>query len=159
MSNNITNAWLLGLGANLHVAVGERELQYLLADFPKFTTIPNSPAYCCKVFVWQKEIVPIMDIAQLILGQTITRPANEELIVLATFQSSANQLIQRGAIFISAIPIKIQIEDQQVCNFPPPQTLWQQLAYTCFNHPEQGPVPILNLAQIFLTPALSLRSN
>jgi len=159
MNNNTSIAWLLGLGSNIHVAVGERELQYLLADLPKFITIPNTPTYCCKVFVWQKEIVPVIDIAQLVLGQNITRAENEELIVLATFQANPTASLQRGAILLSAIPSKIYIQDQQVCELPPPKTLWQQLALSCFNHPEKGPVPILSLERIFLTPASSLRSN
>lgn len=160
MSNSNSNAaWLLELGENVCVAVGERELQYLLADLPKFNFISNAPSYCNKVFVWQGEIVPVMDIAQLILGRNIIRPKQEELVVLTTFQAHVNEPLQRGAILLSAIPIKINIQDQQVCDFPSPQDIWQQLAVTCFEHPQKGPVPILNLERIFLTPASSLWSN
>jgi chemotaxis signal transduction protein len=160
MSNTIAaGAWLLDLGVGIHVAVGERELQYLLPDLPKFTTIPNAPSYCCKAFVWQGDIIPVVDIAQLILGQEITRLEQEELIVLAIFQSNDNTLIQRGALFISAIPSKIYVQDQQTCDFPPPQALWQQLSSSCFNHSEIGAVPILNLEKIFLTTATSLWSK
>lgn len=145
-------AWLLSLGGAIYAAVGERELQYLLPDMPQFTHLPNTPPYCNQVFIWQRKIVPVMDLAQLILNEKVIRPVAEELIVLATFQTTTNAPTQYGAILLDAIPIKIKINDEQVCDLPPPITLWQQIALTCFKHPDKGPIPILDLNRIFLTP-------
>lgn len=151
--NHTSYAWLLSLGSAIYAAVGERELQYLLADMPQFTHLPNAPVYCNQVFIWQRKIVPVMDLAQFILKHKAIRLVNEELIVLASFQSHTSTFAQYGAILLDAIPARIQVGDQQVCELPHPKTLWQQIATSCFQHSDKGPIPILDLNRIFLTPA------
>ncbi|KOR31300.1 hypothetical protein TI04_01580 [Achromatium sp. WMS2] len=150
------NAWLLDLGANLFAAVSERGLSYLLADTPKMVYIPNSPDYCCQVLLWEGAIIPVMDIARRIEQREAKRSKANELIVLASFQGSVNAPIEYGALILGDIPHRVRINDDQACELPEPKFLWQQLAVSCFQHEQHGPVPILDLSKIFLTPPVIL---
>lgn len=146
-----TNAWLLDLGDGLHAAVGELEIIHLLPDPPTLFEIPQSPAYCRKVLVWQGEILPLMNIAMRL--SVLAVPKNQMLVAITAFQDYPGAAPHYGALSLDGPPVRIRVDDSLACELPEPQSDWQRLAISCFRLSNQDPVPILDLGQVFSLPS------
>jgi len=146
-------AWLLDLGGGLHAAVGEREMLHLLPDPPTLYRIPQSPPYCRQVLVWEGEVLPLMELARRIPVGEGARTEAQGLIAITAFQEHPGAAPRRGALLLSAAPVRIGVNDAQACALPEPRSVWRRLAIACFEHPARGPIPVLDLARLFLLPA------
>jgi hypothetical protein len=143
------SAWLLELGKGLLAAVGEREMIHLLPDQPLLSQIPQSPVYCNRVFVWQGEIIPLMDLSLRLLA----RPAvPNALLAIVAFEKSPQAKALYGAILLNAPPRRIVVNDNQDCDLPDSPSGWRRLAISCFEQPRCGSVPVLDLAKVFSRP-------
>jgi len=146
-------AWLLDLGGGLHAAVGEREMLHLLPDPPTLYRIPQSPPYCCKVLLWEGEILPLMELARRIPVREVVRTEGRGLIAIIAFQEQPGAASRHGALLLNAPPVRIRVGDAQACALPEPASVWRRLAIACFEQAGRGPVPVLDLARLFLLPA------
>lgn len=147
---NAVNAWLLDLGEGLFAAVGEQEMVHILPDDPRLFEIPQTPAYCRNVLVWSGEIIPLMNLTARISGRSVTY--DQGLVVITAFQEYPGALTQHAALRLRTPPMRIRVDDAQACDLPDPQPIWRDLAAACFEHAEYGPVPVLDLAKVFLLP-------
>jgi len=144
------NAWLLDLGEGLLAAVGELELVHLLPDAPALFDVPQSPAYCRKVLVWQQEILPLMNLATRLLGRPAARGGG--LVAVTAYQERPGADPSYGALMLSAPPVRVRVADSQACGLPEAQPGWRHMAIACFEREGRGPVPVLDLAKVFLPP-------
>lgn len=145
------NAWLLDLGNGLHAAVGELEIVYVLPDPPTLFEIPRSPTYCRKVLVWQGEILPLMNLAMRLSVPAM--PKNRKHVAITVFQDYPGSASHYGALSLGGLPVRIRVNDSFACELPDPQQEWHQLAIACFKLANQGPVPVLDLRQVFSLPS------
>jgi chemotaxis signal transduction protein len=145
-------AWLLDLGGGLFGAVGEREMVHVLPDRPVLQEIPQSPGYCRKVLVWQGEVLPLMDLAGRLAARPRVSEGRPELIAVTAFQQQPGAAPRHGALVLNAPPVRVRVHDAQACELPEPQRRWQRLSIACFQHPDHGPVPVLDLPRVFLLP-------
>lgn len=145
------NAWLLDFGHALHAAVGTRVLLHVI-DNPKLHTVPCSPSYCHSVFSWQGQLLPVMDMASLLTGDTQT----PLLLAIAGYQDQTENVTRFGAFLLSAPPTAIAVSDTQSCPLPEHPVSWSKFSLSCFNYYNEA-IPILNLARIFARPINSTR--
>lgn len=143
-------AWLLDFGEGLLAAVGELEITHMLTDVPELFEIPLCPAYCKKVLVWQGKILPLMDIASRILDYSID--TSRHLVAIAAFQEYSGADVQHGALLLHAPPERISVDDSQACDLSNIQSSCRQFVLACFEHVNFGPVPVLDLYQVFSSP-------
>jgi chemotaxis signal transduction protein len=147
------DAWVLPLRRNLVVAVGALEMMHIIPETPELFEIPRAPSHCRHVIVWEDEILPLTDLAILLLGETvILRDTPERLSTLAAavvYQAGSGQRPQRGALLLNGVPGRSQVNDEQVCELPTTISDWRGLAISCFRHPQYGRVPILDLTHLF----------
>lgn len=146
------NAWLLDLGAGLHAAVGQLEMVHVLPDTPTLFEIPQSPAYCRQVFVWQGEVLPLMDVARRLAARPPSVNGSRGQIVITAFQEYPGAASRHGALSVSTAPVRIRVNDSQARALPESQPGWRRLAIACFEHPDRGPVPVLDLRRLFSLP-------
>jgi chemotaxis signal transduction protein len=145
------NAWLITLSRNLRVAVGEFEMIHVIPDLPPLFEVPRAPSYCRHVTIWERKIVPVMDLARRLLGDaTLTAcSGGDNSTFLAIVARQPEKSFQYGALVLSSVPARVQVDDDQACTLAEPLQGWRALALSCFEHEEYGPIPILNLAHIF----------
>jgi len=145
------NAWLREVGGNLHVAIGERELVHV-ADIPNtLFEIPRAPAHCRKLMIWQGNVVPLLDLAlRLPEADAPSRAAKISGSAIITGYNPAPGVTAYGAIFHRGTPTRALVDDNQAAPLPARPLEWRTLAHSCFHDANKGPVPILNLARIFL---------
>ena len=144
------NAWLLDLGEGLLAAIGELELVHLLPDAPALLDVPQSPAYCRKVLVWQQEILPLLNLAARLLGRPVI--GGSGLVAVTAYQEHPGADPRYGALMLSAPPVRVRVADSQACGLPETQSGWRCLALACFEHAGCGSVPVLDLAKVFSPP-------
>jgi hypothetical protein len=145
------NAWLLDLGGGLLAAVGELEMVHMLPDDPELFEIPQSPAYCRNVLVWQGEILPLMNLASRVLDRPVKE--NRNLVAITAFQEYPGAEVRHGALILHAPPERIRVNDSHACDLSGFQTVWRRLALACFEYTDRGPVPVLDLCNLFLLPS------
>jgi len=147
------SAWLLNLGGGHYGAVGQLHLVHLVAA-PPCSDIPYSPFYCQKVFVWQGNILPVMDLTSRLAGHPVLLEEDgDSLMGIVAFQETAEESPQYGGILLSAPPLRIDVTDEQATDLPEHPAGWLILGSACFEHPKHGPIPILNLPAIFSPPS------
>jgi len=144
----ISSAWLLDVGLDVMVAVGEQELQHLV-DSPQFMSVPSQPDHCKKNFEWQGETLSVIDISiwlkeDRIFPQTLIRP----LVGVFSYQDLSDEISNTGAISLASIPQRIQVNDTQACALPEELNCWKDIAISCFTH-EGNAVPIMGLSSLF----------
>ncbi len=139
-------AWLLELGSDLRAAVGLWELIHLIPDPPKLFEIPRCPPYCSRVFLWQEEILPLMDLQTRLLHQPV-QPVPKLIAILGYGEEG-----QLGALTLRTPPLRIRVRDEQACALPEEQVHWQRFTLACFLHEDYGAVPILDLQGLFASP-------
>jgi len=106
-----SDAWLLECGDSLLIAVGDHQMvEYIQGPF--CYSVPASPSYCDSVLLWHDNFIPVMDLAAL-YDQPIDQ--TDSVICLLNYQPAANEPLLQIAIRTNKAPIKIQVEDEQVC--------------------------------------------
>ena len=142
-----SNAWLLPLGDRLNIAVGEYEIMHLV-HFPALFAVPGTPFYCNQVLVWQNQILPVMDLAAWVQGQSHKR--EQKLIAIAAYTEPGSDATQHAGLLLEDVPRKVIVDDGTACDLPnePNTDAWKRIAISCFKYTEHA-VPIIDLQTVF----------
>ncbi len=137
------NAWLLDFGNTLRAAVGARVLVQIV-DHPRLHPVPCTPPHCQNIYAWQGRLMPVVDVAVL-LGR---EPQAPRLLAIAAFQEHAGDAVTFGALLLSAPPVAIIVENDQVCSLPEYPEAWEKFSLSCFGHQGEA-IPVLHMGRIF----------
>lgn len=140
-----STAWLLNLGGPLRAAVGVRQILHVI-DAPRLMGIPQAPPHCRQVLVWEDNLLPVMDLGTW-FGVSAA-PGAPFFAGIAAYQERPGAPTQHGALRLTGIPTRIQVDDDRACGLPEQPAGWQHLAMSCFLHDDQA-VPVLDLTYIF----------
>jgi len=141
-----SRAWLLDFGKGLQAAVGLHEIFQVLLSAELFQ-IPCTPVYCSEVLITRKRILPVLDISSLLEGKQFLSIQNE-IIGIATYQDDLKHTISYAGLRLATLPVSIFVDDDQACELPREQEVWQPFSYSCFYHEGQA-IPVLNLRTLF----------
>lgn len=139
----ISNAWLLDVGAGMQVAVADNEIVEYLRS-PIIRTVPLTPPYCSSVVFWRdQQMLPLFNLALLTQPQFDTN--TEHLGVLA-YQARPKTPLRHIGIALYAPPEKILVRDDDACSWPEyyPE-FWTTLTLALFTHNGMS-TPILDIA-------------
>lgn len=148
-------AWILGFGCG-HIAVGEFEVLHILDQEPERFPIPQTPAYCREVILWEEQIVPLLDLNVLAEGSHANHTEDEsgkQIVTIVAFQSSANEAPRYGALVLSKIPQRYTVQDDLASDSPADSPALDRFTQCFFEHPEFGPVRVLDVPRLFAAPA------
>jgi len=150
------NGWLLKLRGQWHAAVGLREMVHVLPYSPRLHMVPQTPPHARHVILWEGKVLPVVDlVAYLEAGaeaglRTATNPLSlDHLVGVVAYQAAPGAEVSLAAMLLGKIPERIWVTDEQACALPESPSGWQQVAISCFEHPDCGAVPILDLPRIF----------
>ncbi|MCB1780681.1 MAG: chemotaxis protein CheW [Candidatus Competibacteraceae bacterium] len=141
-----SNAWVLALGDQLHAAVGERELIYLIEN-PILLEVPLSPYYCRQVVLWNGRLLPAMDLSAWLQGQR-KNARDWKLAAVVAYQTAPGVTPNYGVLLLAGIPERLRVADTQACYLPKHPDGWRELALSCFRRGEDA-IPILDIPHIF----------
>lgn len=152
MSANV--AWLLQFSVECHAAVAQFDVVHVMAGTSKRFFVPESPHYCDEVVVWDREVLPVMNL----LARTHEAPHGDAqacryLAVCRYLRSDSSSA--HGALQLVDVPQRVVVDDADACELSARAALLRDFAVSCFEHAEHGPVPILNLDAVFAPRATS----
>ena len=150
------NGWVISLKGSWYAALGQYELVHILPYSPVLYTIPQTPPHACHVIVWQENILPVLDLATYLaedgdawFDTWTTEVSMENLVVIVAYRGFGGSETKLGALLLRKVPERVEVTDEQACELPAHLGRWTALAISCFEHPNYGPVPILDLSRIF----------
>lgn len=140
-----SNAWLLECSDALTIAVGDHEIVECVQPEQVFQ-VPTTPGYCANVVAWQGRLVPMLD-----MGEAFQAGARQgsPFVCLLSYQVGPRQPLQYIGLPVNRTPQKIEVDDEQVCEFAGDNVpaLLQAISLCCFTHAEL-PVPIVDIARL-----------
>jgi CheW-like protein len=144
-------AWLLSLGAAHRAAVGIYEVVHILPYAPALFRVPQAPAHCRGVILWEERVLPVVDLRSLVSkGAASVDAAHvaglEQLIAVVAYQTDRSQVADYGALLLAGLPARTTVTDEQACELDP---AWTSFSSSCFRHANLGPVPVLDLRRVF----------
>jgi chemotaxis signal transduction protein len=142
-------AWIVELGHGLRAALASAELVHLFSA-PTLFELPQAPRYCRHLMVWEREILPVLDLAHWLAGRPAERGG--QFIGVVGYQEQPEENPGRAALFMDAIPIRVKVKDEQACDLPSHPSGWRHIACSCFLHESQA-VPVLDLPFLFSSAA------
>jgi chemotaxis signal transduction protein len=143
------NGWLLSLGAERLVAVGERELVHILAELPRLQRIPRAPAHASHAMVWQERVLPVIDLSVLLDKGESRSSSPASVIGIVAFRGERKGTIGLGALALHDVPRRFETSEADACEIPSRFHAMSALAISCLDHLDHGPVPILHLSKLF----------
>jgi hypothetical protein len=105
-------AWIVELGHGLRAALASAELVHLFSA-PTLFELPQAPRYCRHLMVWEREILPVLDLAHWLAGRPAERGG--QFIGVVGYQEQPEENPGRAALFMDAIPIRVKVKDEQTC--------------------------------------------
>jgi chemotaxis signal transduction protein len=138
-------AWIVHFEGGFQAAVGGREMLHIIVS-PLLEDVPQTPVTCQRVLIWENDILPVMDLTAWLMN----RPAacDNVLVGIVGWQPQEGATPQYGALLFSAIPRKVRLNDEQVCDLPTQPPEWLDVAISCFLHEGQA-IPILDIPWLF----------
>ncbi len=153
MGKTVTNAWVLPIAESVHVAIGEFDMLHIITEWIKLHRVPHTPAYCHRILLWHGRVVPVFDIYNVICSAESARQVQSlprYFICIVAYHSAAYaDKVGYGALVLSALPYRATVTDGSCCDYPAGWDDWPLIAASCFQHPEHGPTPIVDLQKIF----------
>ncbi len=142
-----SRAWLLNFGGGLQAAVGHHEMWQVLIS-PTLFDVPGTPRYCNDVLIFQEQILPVLNVPNMLLeGQKIII-VTSRVVGIAVFQEDPNLPVHYGGMYLASMPLNIYVSDEQVCDLPDHQKYWEPLTLSCFSRNGVA-IPIIDLAYLF----------
>ncbi len=139
------NAWRLDVGEDRVAAIGEHHLRHLVSR-PTLFEIPQTPAGCARVCIWNDAIIPVWDVPRS-LGVTTAFVEATVLAVIA-FQLPQDAAVQVAGIALTGAPVRINGVQPNSADLPDPALAWKRIASACFRHGEHV-LPVLDFSKMF----------
>lgn len=140
-------AWLLKTGQNIVVAVGQYEVVHIL-DKPECISIPQAPAYCSEVVLWNNRIIPIIDLTAWYSGYTDSTVTSTSIVAIVVYLGPEDEY-RYGGLKLRTIPVLNQVNDDQFCELPQDSSDWRSISISCFTGGAGDYVPVLDLPSVF----------
>ena len=139
-------AWVLPIDASMHAAIGEGEIAHVLPGLHPLQQLPRCPDWCRSIFRWHDRLVPLFDLAALLHPHAA---ATDGQAIAVVAYPGMDHSVQYGGLKLGALPFGRRVSDDQQCDFPASSPHWERIASSCFEDPQHGPIPVLDLARVF----------
>ena len=145
-SINTVNTWLLQLNKDLNVAVGEQEIAHILHQ-PDLFSVPKTSDFCNQVLVWNKEIIPVINLNYFNV-QKIQYEVKNVVVAILTYKG-VNNMYQYGALILQNIPTLLTLKNINACDIPDNISDYRHLFISCLRSETEGIIPVLNTESLF----------
>ena len=138
-----SKAWLLYPAPGVQMAVANNAVaEYVLA--PQMHEVPLTPSHCSKVIFWRDQIVPVMNVGQLV-GAPDFQSSGLSVLV---YQPVPMEPLQYLAIWQNDSPDSVMVDDEQSCELPEGHAaLWDFVTSACVEV-NGVPTPVVSLKKL-----------
>lgn len=91
-----------------------------IIELPSVTKVPDAPPYVVGVICLREQVLPLLDLSQLLKSEPAERPVNPDMVILLSFGQA------KLGIVVDGIQEIIRIREEDI--LPPPQTLSEREA-------------------------------
>jgi hypothetical protein len=137
--------WLLNFSGGAAGVIGQHELLHLIQQ-PQTHEVPGAPAYCRRVLIWERGILPVLDVG--VWSDPATIGIAAPVIAIVAFQLDGDPAPGFGGLALTTAAQRIDVDDAWACTLPPLLNRWRPISWSCFVR-DHRPLPILNLARLF----------
>jgi chemotaxis signal transduction protein len=151
LQNPACKSWVLSSG-NVHVAIGEFELVYIIAGWQRHIRVPRCPVWCRHIFPWQGHLLPLFDMETYLnaaCGKSCESAVpNRDFTGVVAYENRRGE-IHYGGLQLTSPPVSRIVSDDEMCDYPDNYPEWDRIALSCFRDADMGPVPVLDIQKIF----------
>jgi chemotaxis signal transduction protein len=129
---------------------------HVLPYSPRLHMVPQTPPHARHVILWEGKVLPVVDLSTYLEAgaepglRTVTnRLSLDHLVGVVAYQAAPGSEVSLAGMLLGKIPERIWVTDEQACALPESPSGWHQVAISCFEHPDCGAVPILDLPRLF----------
>lgn len=142
--SDAAEAWLVECG-HTRVFISAINMLHVIDDATLRQRVPMTPAHCNSVLVWQQQLMPVVNLAEL-LNQP-TQSSYHYSCILGWQNRDIGT--EYGALAASAFPLRVMIHDSHRVTAPVEQIeAWRDYAL-CFVEYNSKTVPIIDPARLF----------
>jgi len=145
MKTNGVDAWVLTIGQEINIAVGQFELVHII-NRPEYLHVPQAPEYCKQVIIWNNNIVPVINLSSLFLD-TNQQDACVAVAILM-YENDQGNLVY-GGIKLMGIPVMEKVFNEQQCKTPSALLKMENMSVSSYMSKTGVITPILNVSSIF----------
>jgi chemotaxis signal transduction protein len=139
-------AWVLDCGQGVVAAVGAAHMLHVVEDAALCFRVPMAPTHCDRVLLWQKRVLPVVDMRPLI-GVALGSTATQCFCVLGW--CTPDDVTEYGVIATTAVPRRIVVTDDKSMEPTVERAAsWRSFAVGFFSYHDTA-VPILDPATLF----------
>lgn len=141
---NAAEAWLVECG-NVRVFVSALNMQHVIEHAGLCYRVPMTPAHCNSVLVWQQQVLPMVNLAEMIYQSTTASCPYSCVLGWQDIERGT----EYGVLAASSFPQRVMIHDSH-CIDPTPEVAqtWQGFAL-CFVEYNNKHIPIIDVARLF----------
>lgn len=139
-------AWRLTLSDGIEIVLAQGEVKYL-EQVTQVVTVPGLPAYSSQAFVWREQLIPLLQLSQLLSSRPLTCP-KAPLVAIVAYRSSGSESLQLGALPLAGKPELIRVSAEQARPVDSLSGRWPHLSCAALSH-EERLYPVLNLSHLF----------
>ena len=138
-------AWIMKISETLYISVSRVELVHIISD-PDIIPVPRAPSYCRNITLWNDNILPLADFAQLVDGGDNT---NDNHIVAVTSYRNYKQDVQYGGILLAESPQLEHVNNDQFCGLSDATAKLHAISLSCFSNSKGFQVPVIDMSKLF----------
>ena len=122
-------------------------------SFPRVVAGPGIPQFCLGPIAWQARQLPLLDLAQFILGPDTQGNRSIGHVLVLAYQSAPGKALEYGAVCAPWLISKIEVVDSQQCELPKENVVLSRIALSCFEFDGHA-VPVVDSARVFANPSM-----
>ena len=145
---SLVPAWLMQIDRLSRVALGQLELVHIIPS-PEYIEIPKSHDYCKRVVLWNKKIIPVMDISMLV--NKVPSYIENNAVAVAIYRDAISEEIKYGGIQLTDMPVLEKVDNSQAVAKVELPDKWNRVSISCFQLAEDEVVPVLDVCRLFST--------
>ena len=138
-------AWVLNINESLHVSVSQLELVHIINE-PYYIKVPGAPDYCNKIIIWNDNILPVVNIANLAGNHGSASRYN---VVAVIIYRDHDEQVHYGGISLISSPELEYVNNSHVCTLPDLSYLLQETSLSCFTCKKGRKIPIIDSSRLF----------
>lgn len=138
-------AWIMKINETIYISVSQMELVHIISN-PAIIPVPRAPAYCQNIIIWNDNVLPVVDISQLLDGANDSY-YNQSVAVI-TYRDH-NNIIQYGGILLADSPVLEHVNNDQLCQLSGDTMNLHAISLSCFTSKKGFQVPIIDMSKLF----------
>jgi chemotaxis signal transduction protein len=148
-----SQAWMLDSGGGTVVAVAASSVLHVVEDTSLIFRVPLGAAHCNQVLVWQRRVLPVVDLAVLMTG--LAPISTQSYACVLGWRALTNET-EYGVLLLRGLPRRISVDDAQSTAPSDAQAdSWEKFALSFFSYHGRA-VPIIDPAILFDSKQLRL---